>query len=138
MTSAIDRAPDGFHSIKLGEGFGEPFGRMHIKSMPEGNVLGFRVLEHHINKAGFCHGGAIAFFADMQLAAVEQQVKTQQFHYPTKNLNIDYIAPVAADAWLEMSVQLVRETSSSRYTQAVMTVDGKVAVRTTANYHIAN
>jgi uncharacterized protein (TIGR00369 family) len=136
--SAIDKAPVGFHSIELGEGFGEHFGRMYIKTSPEGDVLGFRVLEHHLNKAGFCHGGAIAFFADMQLAAVEQQVKTHQFHHPTKNINIDFIAPVASGAWLEMSVQLVRETRSSLYTQAVMTVEGKVAVRTTANYHIAS
>jgi len=99
--------------------------------------LGFRVRDLHLNKAGSCHGGVLTYLPDMQLAAVEKQIRSKIFHYPTNNLNVDFIAPVPKDAWVEVEADLVRETKSTLYSQALMKVDGRIVVRTTACYHIA-
>ena len=136
MTPLTQLAPEDFFPVELGEGFGDHFGCIYQKLHEQKYLLGFRVLKHHLNHTGFCHGGSIAMFADMQLMAVKHLTDHQQKHHPTKNLNIDYIAPINLDAWIEMEVELVRVTKTTIYTHSIMKVDGKVSVRCTAAYHI--
>ena len=130
-----EAVPTGFEAINLGEGFGEHFGIIYSKLAGDKKILGFRILDYHLNHAGVCHGGAIALFADMQLENVKHLLKDIKSHHPTKNLNIDYIAPIHPNAWLEMEAELVRETRKTIYTHATMKVDDRVAVRTSACYH---
>ena len=128
--------PDGYFAVSLGEGFGDSFGNIYKKAIGEKYLLGFRVLAKHLNHTGACHGASIALFADMQLMAVKHQTPYVGQHMPTKNLNIDYIAPIGPNAWVEMDVDLVRMTRTTMFSQALMRVNGKVAVRATASYHI--
>ncbi|MBQ0758618.1 MAG: PaaI family thioesterase [Zhongshania sp.] len=129
--------PEGFEQIMPAPGFDEHIGKIYQKQLSGSKILGFRVRDIHLNKAGSCHGGVLTYLADMQLAAVENQIHSKIFHYPTKNLNVDFIAPVPKDAWVEVEADLVRETKSTLYSQALMKVDGRIVVRTTACYHIA-
>jgi uncharacterized protein (TIGR00369 family) len=132
-----DKIPAGFHLVDAAPGFDVHMGNIYIKQVGEKKVLGFRVQDYHLNKAGTCHGGVLTYLADMQLVAVQDQISSNNFHFPTKNLDIDFIAPVPRGAWLEIEADLVRETKGTLYSHAVMKVGGRIVVRTTACYHIA-
>ena len=135
--STNDMVPDDFHLVNAAPGFDVHMGNIYLKQVGEKKVLGFRVRECHLNKAGTCHGGVLTYLADMQLVPLEDQISSNNFHFPTKNLDIDFIAPVPRDAWIEIEADLVRETKGTLYSHAVMKVDGRIVVRTTACYHIA-
>ena len=132
-----DAIPVGFQLLDSAPGFDTHMGNIYIKYVGEKKVLGFRVRDHHLNIAGTCHGGVITYLADMQLLSFEAQINGENDHFPTKNLDVDFIAPVPPNAWIEIEADLVRETKGSLYSHAVMKVDGRIVVRTTACYHIS-
>ncbi|MBQ0795436.1 PaaI family thioesterase [Zhongshania sp.] len=132
-----DAIPVGFQLLDSAPGFDTHMGNIYIKYVGEKKVLGFRVRDHHLNIAGTCHGGVITYLADMQLLSFEEQINGENDHFPTKNLDVDFIAPVPPNAWIEIEADLVRETKGSLYSHAVMKVDGRIVVRTTACYHIS-
>lgn len=100
--------------------------------------LAFLVDEQHTNNVGMCHGGALATFADMQISSVNVSgVRGGDFnHTPTINLSIDYIGATKLGDWVELQGMLLRETKSLVFTQALLTVDSKVIVRTSAVYRV--
>lgn len=128
--------PEGFEPLDLGGGYGKLFGNMYRKIEDKRSVLGFYADTHHMNNFDSCHGGAIAFVADMQLAAVKSLTETGEGHYPTKQLTVDYIAPIKLGKWVEMTVELVRSTKTSIYTHGVISSNNKCVARTTAIYHV--
>ena len=114
------------------DGFGRAIGPVFLDM--DGHRLAFRVGDAHRNIAGFCHGGALALFADCQVAVVRDRVPGLVGHTPTISLRIDYIAPVSIGELVEMHVTLVRHTRSMLFTQAVMTAAGASVGRADAIY----
>jgi acyl-coenzyme A thioesterase PaaI-like protein len=97
--------------------------------------LAFRVAPLHLNPVGVCNGGAIATFADMQIAAVvECGPGTAQGHQPTVSLSLDYVAPAPADAWVGAATTLIKSTRTLIFTKAVITADGEIVARSNAIY----
>ncbi len=124
--------PPGFEPIDLGAGFARLFGPVWL--CQETCSLGFRVQEHHLNPAGFCNGGAMATFADMQIVAVVAGAGTTLPHAPTISLSIDYLNTAPCGAWVEAAAVLLRKTRTMVFTQALITVDGDPVARTHAIY----
>lgn len=124
--------PAGFERIDLGQGFDRCFGPVYLHQ--DGGRLGFRVASHHLNPVGGCHGGAMATFADMQIAAVRPGLGTEAGHMPTINLSVDYLAPAPPGSWVEAAVSLVKLTRTLAFTQALITADGELVARTTGIY----
>ncbi len=124
--------PPGFEPIDLGPGFARTVGPVYLRQ--ETCALGFRVEEHHLNPAGFCNGGAMATFADMQIVAVIAGAGTTLPHAPTISLSIDYLNTAPCGAWVEAAAVLLRKTSTMVFTQALITVDGAPVARTHAIY----
>lgn len=125
-------APAGFEQVDLGSGFAERFGPVYLNRRE--NRLGFRVAAHHLNPVDGCHGGALATFADMQIAAVRSGLGVKSVHLPTISLSVDYLAPVSVNSWVEAAVTLIKTTHTLMFTQAVITADGDVVARSTAIY----
>jgi acyl-coenzyme A thioesterase PaaI-like protein len=126
--------PAGFESIDLGAGFMHEFGPVYLYRASR--TLGFRVAAHHLNPVGACNGGAMATFADMQIAAVRSGPGTAEGHAPTISLSVDYLAPAPLGAWAEAAVTLVKSTRTLIFTQALITVDGEAVARSSAIYRI--
>jgi uncharacterized protein (TIGR00369 family) len=125
-------APPGFELLDLGSGFAAPFGPVYLNR--HGNRLGFRVAPHHLNPVDTCHGGVLATFADMQIAAVRSARDINSKHLPTVSLSVDYLAPVALNSWVEAAVTLVKTTQTLVFTQALLTVNGEAVARAAAIY----
>jgi acyl-coenzyme A thioesterase PaaI-like protein len=124
--------PNGFEQLDLGPGFMKTFGPVYLRR--DTCTLGFRVAAHHLNPVDVCNGGALATFADMQIAAVAKGLGTAGGHLPTISLSVDYLGTAPCDAWVEAAVTLVKTTRNLIFTQALITTGGNAIVRSTGIY----
>jgi uncharacterized protein (TIGR00369 family) len=124
--------PPGFALIDGGAGFGEFFGPVYHDA--ERRRLGFRVAPRHINLFGLCHGGAVATFADYQIAPLRRAGLVSGPFAPTLSLNIDYLGPARLGDWVELEATLARATGRYLFTQAMITNDAGPVARATAIY----
>jgi uncharacterized protein (TIGR00369 family) len=125
--------PGGFEPIERPGGFGSAFGPVYFNRAT--TTLGFRVSAFHVNQFNVCHGGAMATFADMQIAAITHSGQlSAEHHRPTINLSVDYIAPAPLGAWVEAAVMLIRTTRRIVFTQTLIAVDGNPVARANASY----
>ncbi|SEJ83286.1 Thioesterase superfamily protein [Marinovum algicola] len=124
--SDADAPPEGFTPLgnaTEGERFNGPY---YIRRADGATTLGFRVQKRHLNAVGTCHGGLLAVFADMLGYGIN--VGDHSGAAPTVTLSIDFLAPAREGDWVEASPELVRETRSLIFFQAVMRVgNGPVA-----------
>jgi uncharacterized protein (TIGR00369 family) len=121
--------------MDLGPGFTTTFGPVYLRRAD--SRLGFRVGERHLNPMGVCHGGAMATFADMQVAVVKSGLGTRAGHMPTIHLDVDYLATAPLGGWVEMAVTLVKTTRNLVFTQALISVDGNAVARSAGIYRNA-
>lgn len=128
-------APEGFEPISLGPGFAQAFGQVYVNRAS--HSIGFRVAPHHVNPVGVCSGGALATFADMQIAGVMVHGPgSSDNHSPTISLSMDYVAVAPLGSWVEAAVTLVRKTRTMLFTQAILTTNGSAIVRSNAIYRL--
>jgi uncharacterized protein (TIGR00369 family) len=134
LDEADDPPPDGFAPLDAGPGFGEFFGPTYWRPGPDGPRLGFRVARRHINLFGLCHGGALATFADYQLAPMRRAGLLQGPFAPTLSLNVDFLSAARAGEWIEAEVALIRATGRYVFTQALLSNARGPVARSTAIY----
>jgi uncharacterized protein (TIGR00369 family) len=129
-----DDLPPGYTAVHPDstEGFSRAIGPVFLDEAR--GRLAFWVRDSHLNVKGFCHGGALALFADCQIAVVRGRIADLAGHTPTISLRVDYIAPVRAGQLVEMAVTLVRNTRSMLFTQAILCASGDSVGRTDAIY----
>jgi len=123
---------EGFEPIHLGEGFSTILGTVYADRSR--GRLKFLVTDVHRNPANACHGGAIALFADVQIAALVLDLDTAEVPRPTITISLDFLAPVPVGSWVEAEVSLVKETRTLVFTEALLRVDGEPVARSNAIY----
>jgi uncharacterized protein (TIGR00369 family) len=124
--------PPGFARLDMDGEFADGFGPVYFHKPTR--RMGFFVAARHLNPIDTCHGGALATFADMQIAAVREAPGVGSKHLPTVSLSVDYVAPAQVGAWVEAVVTLTKVTRTLIFTQALLTVEGEVVARSTAIY----
>ncbi len=124
----IDPAPpEGFHEFPFRDGFASHVGPIFI-TMREGKaVLGFRVMPHHCNPAGICHGGMMMTVMDMAIGANVAVNAGVEVFTPTVNLTYDFIMPGRRGNWLESKFDWVHTTRRTGFANGyLMGPDGAV------------
>jgi uncharacterized protein (TIGR00369 family) len=125
-------SPPGFVRLPLTGGFAGDFGPIYARRDGERVWLGFRVGDSHLNPRALAHGGAVATFADMQLAALMLTDVLPRRRSPTISLSLDYLAPARAGDWIEGEVALIKRTGRLAFTETVLTVEGAPVARSRA------
>lgn len=95
--------------------------------------LGFRVLPHHLNGAGTCHGGVLSIFADLQ-GYILPEIHRSSGSAPTITISVDFLAPVKLGDWVEGCPETVRATRKMIFFQSVMTVGEEAVARCNGIY----
>ena len=121
--------PPGFGEIDVAAPFVRAFGPIFARREGERVWFGFRADERHLNPSGFGHGGALATFADLQLAAVMFTGRLARVRAPTISLSLDYLAPVRPGDWVEGEVTLLKRTGRLAFSETILTVEGEPVVR---------
>ncbi len=131
---AFDSLPPGFVHLQIAAGFAADFGPIYAKREGERVWCGFRVEDRHLNPRGIAHGGALATFADMQLAALMRTGRLTPKQAPTISLALDYLKPVRPGDWVQGEVELVARSGRLAFSQTVLCVDEAPVVRASAKF----
>lgn len=127
-----DAPPPGFVRLDIAAGFAADFGPIYARREGERVWYGFRVEDKHINRIALAHGGALATFADMQLAALMRTGRLEPKQSPTISLSLDFLAPARAGDWIEGEIVLVERTGRLAFTETILTVAGSPVARAKA------
>lgn len=122
--------PAGFRAVRVGGPFIAHNGPLFAR-LTEGRVqLGFRVESHHTNPLGICHGGMLASLADMLIpCAAMYRPGIERRFLPTISLQVDYMGSAPLGAWVQGEGEVLRTTRNMLFGQALVTADGKPALR---------
>jgi len=127
-----DTPPPGFVQLPIAAGFAADFGPIYGRREGERVWFGFRVEDRHLNPRAVAHGGALATFADMQLAALMRMGRLVAKQSPTISLSLDYLAPAKAGDWVEGEIMLVKRTGRLAFSESVLSVEGAPVARSRA------
>jgi uncharacterized protein (TIGR00369 family) len=125
----LPEPPAGFERLKIAAGFAADFGPIYGKREGERFWFGFRVDADHMNAYGLAHGGALATFADMQLAALMRLGRLEAKQSPTISLSLDFLAPARQGDWVEGEIVLVKRTGRLAFSETILSVNGAPVVR---------
>ena len=100
----------------------------------EGNNLrlGLRIEDRHCNTSGWCHGGTMMTFADVQMG-VGTMINTGETNFmPTMHMSTDFVVPVRAGAWLVGETDVTRMTRNMAFSTCILSVDGEPVARSSS------
>lgn len=100
-------------------------------------MVGMRIDERHVSIRGVCHGGVIMTMADMMSLPSGYAAGLTDRLVPTMTFTMDFIGPAKNGDWLEMRTDLLKRTTKTLFTQAVIrTRSGDMVARSSATYRI--
>jgi uncharacterized protein (TIGR00369 family) len=136
----VSDVPEGFQALPIGGEFMAINGPLYVRQEGDSARLGFRVEPRHTNPLGICHGGMMASFCDMLLpVAIHRQSAEVGFRFlATINLQIDYLAPAPAGAWVEGRAQVLRATRTMVFAQGLVHADGEPVARASGIFKIGS
>jgi len=135
--------PVGFRPLPVLSPVDEAMGPWFSRENADGSVtLGFRVEPRHHNINGICHGGVIATFADILARVFNETYGRSRADLVGKmatiSLDVDYLSPGRAGAWIEATPEVIQRTGKMLFTQALIR-DGQTPVaRCKAIYRLFN
>ena len=120
------RPPEGFKLYETRDGrFSERVGPYFLKGRGTDLVMGFRVLEHHANRNGVAHGGALMAFADTLLGNVA--ARAADYIAATATLNTSFLRPAQVGAWVEGHAEVLKAGKRAIFVRCALTADGELA-----------
>ena len=102
-------------------------------------VMGFHVLEHHLNRRGILHGGVVASLADAALGyclAEPGDGTGGAIAMSTASLTVDFIASAAEGDWIEITPEGLRTGSKLAFAQALFHRGDRLIARASAVFAV--
>ena len=109
--------PPGFVRADFTPGFLDHGGPYFLK--PAGDapqIVGLRIMAHHINYRDAAHGGVISTFADVALSHAVYDAEQPRLSPSTVTLSVNYLAGARLGDWLEAHVRIDRLGGRTAYT----------------------
>jgi acyl-coenzyme A thioesterase PaaI-like protein len=97
---------------------------------------GLRIMRHHCNGLGNCHGGMLATFLDLAMACGLYAAGGVDRNLPTITMTLDYLAPAPLGDWIESRVAIVHRTPRMAFVQATLYGPGGPVIRGNAVFRI--
>ncbi len=105
-----DSIPAGFEPFPVNKGFAVHVGPLYFKQTETAGILGFRVMPHHLNPVGNCHGGMMMTVMDMALGFNTRMAAGNESFPPSIQLAYDFLQPAELGDWLESDVTFTHTT----------------------------
>ena len=130
--------PPGFARADFTPGFldhGGPYFLKPADGAPQ--IVGLRIMAHHINYRDAVHGGVISTFADVALSHAVYDAERPRLSPSTVTLSVNYLAGARLGDWLEAHVRIDRLGGRTAYTsgeirrgdEPIATMTGVFAIR---------
>ena len=127
--SAGRDVPEGFELLADGGAFVDLVGPIYVG--PAG-VLGVRVEDRHLNRAGTAMGGFLATLVDTALGRAILDVSAGGAQVATVSLTTDYLRAAQRGAWLETRTEVERLGGRLAFADCSVRGDGEEVVRARA------
>lgn len=118
--------PEGFEPARFSPGFLDHGGPYYLR--PRANapqIVGLRILPHHINYQDAAHGGVISTFADVALSHAVFDAERPRLTSSTITLGVNYLHGAKLGDWLEAVVRIDRLGGRTAYTSGEIVRDGE-------------
>jgi acyl-coenzyme A thioesterase 13 len=125
--------PDGFRPLADAGAFLELVGPVHVN---DAGVLGIRVEERHLNRAGSAMGGFLATLVDGALGQAIRAESDGDAKVATVSLTTDYLRAGRSGAWLEAHTDVERVGGSVAFADCSLRADGEEVVRARAVFAV--
>ena len=113
-------APIDFRPFPFDAGFAHHVGPLFWCKDRAPPALGFRVLDHHVNPAGVCHGGMMVTVMDMALGIAMARAGKFKGFVPTVNMTTDFLRPAKHGDWLESKVEFGRASRRMAFAEGLL------------------
>jgi acyl-coenzyme A thioesterase 13 len=125
--------PDGFRPLADAGAFLELVGPVHVN---DAGVLGIRVEDRHLNRAGSAMGGFLATLVDVALGQAIRQKSDGDAQVATVSLTTDYLRAGKSGAWLEAHTDVERLGGTIAFADCSVRADGEEVVRARAVFAV--
>ena len=118
--------PEGFGPAHFSPGFldhGGPYFLKPCEGSPQ--IVGLRIMPHHINYRDTAHGGVISTFADVALSHAVYDAERPRLTPSTITLGVNYLHGAKLGDWLEALVRIDRLGGRTAYTSGEIMRDGE-------------
>ncbi len=134
--------PQGFSRAAFSPGFLDHGGPYFL--CPQDGVLpqlvGLRIMSHHINYQDAAHGGVLSTFADVALSHAVYDAQRPRLLPSTMALTTNFLGPAKLGEWLVAEVKIDRIGGRSAYTsgairrgqETIATMSGVFSIRRSA------
>jgi uncharacterized protein (TIGR00369 family) len=112
--------PEGYRQFPITEGFADHAGPLYTKVVDGKGSLGVRVLPHHANPVGICHGGVMMTLMDMAIGQAIMLANHDAPFVPSINLTFDFLKPAKLGEWLYSEVDFVHSTRRMGFANGVL------------------
>ncbi|MFL0355301.1 PaaI family thioesterase [Erythrobacter sp. GH1-10] len=129
--------PAGFSRADFTPGFLDHGGPYFLQPREGGpQVVGLRIMPHHINYRDAAHGGVISTFADVALSHAVYDAERPRLLPSTITLSVNYLAGAKLGDWLEAHVRIDRMGGRTAYTSGEILRDGEAIATMTGVFAI--
>ncbi|MBV40523.1 MAG: hypothetical protein CMM23_18015 [Rhodospirillaceae bacterium] len=112
--------PEGFEPFPMDQGFTNHIGPLFWRIDKGVGVMGFVVLDVHLNPADICHGGMMMTLMDMAVGMnVQLAAKTEVFS-PTIQMSYDFLQPAYKGQWLVSEIDFRHTTRRLGFASGLM------------------
>ena len=131
--------PAGFEKLVKPSPFLTMLGPVYARGAGPSMVMGFHVLEHHLNRRGILHGGVVASLADAALGyclAEPGEGTGGAIAMSTASLTVDFIASAGIGDWIEITPEGLRTGSKLAFAQALFHRGDRLIARASAVFAV--
>lgn len=124
--------PEGFRAFNISKigGFVAVNGPVFYKKDTDRMICGAWLSERHNNGAHITHGGWMASLMDISLPSCAlYKLNSRPSRVVTVNLSLDFMAVGRPGDWIEVHVDLLKETASLLFVQGMMSTNGTPLLR---------
>ena len=125
--STSDHVPAGFEPLTAAGGFVDHVGPLYTRRQDD--VVGVRVDERHLNRAGTVMGGFLATLVDVALGLAVRSEAEDDAKVATVSLTTDYLRPGPPGAWLEAHTKVERLGGRLAFVDCSVRAEGEEVVR---------
>lgn len=132
--------PQGFEPHFRKSPFTDPWEPLYSRADADQIRIGTWIRDVHCNSRGLVHGGFISSLADNSMGltcGVCLQNESREFgSLVTVSLNLDFTGLAKVGQWIETDCNVVKLTRSLGFIGCLVSADGSVVARATANFKI--
>lgn len=107
--------PEGFTRADFSPGFLDHGGPYYLKPDGEGQLVGLRLLDQHMNYRDMAHGGVLSTFADVAMSWQVYCSEDPPVPISTITLAVNFLGPARLGDWLVADMRIDRKGRQVAY-----------------------